>query len=232
VSFGPDGYLYVAFGDGGSAGDPLGHGQNRMTLLGALLRLDVNGGAPYAIPPGNPFANGVQGRPEIWAYGLRNPWRFAHDPEDGLLYIADVGQGAREEVNIVSDGAAGLNYGWDVMEGNGCFQAAACDMAGLTLPELVYPHGGGSGRGCSVTGGVVYRGAAIPDLDGWYLYGDFCEGWVRALRFAGGDVAYEGEIVPPGLGGITSFGTVGGGVAYVLLQDGGIYRYIAKNDGP
>jgi len=226
VSFGPDGYLYIALGDGGGAGDPGGHGQNRTTLLGALLRIDVDGGAPYAIPPGNPFANGVGGRPEIWGYGLRNPWRYAHDSVGGALYIADVGQGVVEEVNVVPATSAGLNFGWNVMEGDRCYGAGSCDSSGLTLPALVYPHGSGSGRGCSITGGVVYRGAEIPGLVGWYLYGDFCGGWVRALRFASGSVQDDGEVIAPGLGGITSFGVDGAGEVYVMIQGGRVYRFV------
>ncbi|MEX1259208.1 MAG: PQQ-dependent sugar dehydrogenase [Gemmatimonadota bacterium] len=233
ISFGPDGYLYVALGDGGGAGDPGENGQNRMTLLGSLLRLDLDGAAPYSIPPGNPFANGAQGRPEIWAYGLRNPWRFAHDPPSGLLYIADVGQGEREEVNVVSEDAAAVNYGWNIMEGESCYASASCNQAGLTLPKLAYSHGSGSGRGCSVTGGYVYRGAEIPGLVGWYLYADYCGGWVRALRYENGAVEDDGEVVPPGLGGITSFGVDGAGEVYLLVQDGRVLRFeAASGNGP
>jgi hypothetical protein len=214
ISFGPDGYLYIALGDGGGAGDPDGNGQNRMTLLGSLLRLDVDGAAPYSIPSGNPFANGAQGRPEIWAYGLRNPWRFAHDPPSGLLYIADVGQGEREEVNVGSGDAAGVNYGWNIMEGEGCYASASCNQTGLTLPELAYSHGSGSGRGCSVTGGYVYRGQVLRALRGRYFYGDYCAGDIWTLHRDGAQ--WQNELfLEPGIR-ITSFGVDAQGELYVL----------------
>lgn len=174
LAFGPDGYLYIGLGDGGSGGDPQGNGQNPRTLLGKLLRIDVESGAePYAIPKDNPFGN------EIWALGLRNPWRFAFDRTTGDLYIADVGQNAYEEVNFQPAGRGGQNYGWNVMEGMHCFRGASCDRKGLTDPVAEYRNGSGN---CSITGGYVYRGAQYPSLRGVYVYGDFCSGQLWGLR--------------------------------------------------
>lgn len=232
VSFGPDGYLYVALGDGGSTGDPQGHGQNTATLLGSILRLNVDEGEPYTIPADNPFADGVQGRAEIWAWGLRNPWRFSHDAASGTLFIADVGQNRWEEVNIALAALGGVNYGWNVLEGTECFDTATCDAAGTMLPALVYPHGDGSGRGCSVSGGQVYRGADVPLLHGWYLYADYCSGWIRGLRWTGTTVLEDRELLPPGIGSITSFGRDGRGELYVLTQAGTIYRIVTATDLP
>lgn len=172
--FGPDRLLYIGSGDGGSAGDPLGNGQNTASLLGKILRLDVLSGTAPAIPAGNPFGS------EVWAYGLRNPWRFSFDRQTGDLYVADVGQDTREEINFQSAGSgAGGNYGWNVMEGSLCYLAPGlCSSAGLTLPVVEYGHTVGN---CSVTGGFVYRGS-IPSLRGTYLYGDFCSGMIWGLR--------------------------------------------------
>lgn len=218
ILFGPDGYLYVAMGDGGSGGDPHGHGQNPATLLGALLRLDVDGGSPYAIPPDNPYAAGG-GRPEIWAIGLRNPWRIAFDPPTGTLWIADVGQGAREEVNAVAADRAGLNYGWNVFEGTSCFREP-CDPAGMTMPVHEYPHP----DGCSITGGFVYRGSALPALTGHYLYSDYCAGWVRSLRLLDGAAVEHRDWNIAGLSQVTSFGTDRAGEAYLATGDGKVLR--------
>ncbi len=164
LAFGPDGDLYVATGDGGSAGDPMGNGQNLDTLLGKLLRIDVDertDGLEYAIPPDNPFADRDGARPEIWAYGLRNPWRFSFDLETGDLWIGDVGQGSFEEIDHVASTDAGLNFGWSVMEGDACFEPlTGCDESGITLPVAVYDHG----LGCSVTGGFVYRGDSMAGV--------------------------------------------------------------------
>lgn len=180
LSFGPDGYLYVGMGDGGSGGDPLNNGQTPGTLLGKLLRIDVESGAvPYGIPPTNPFLGMAAYRPEIWALGLRNPWRFSFDRLTGDLYIGDVGQGAVEEVDVQQAGSpGGQNYGWNIMEGGGCYNSAPCNAAGLTLPIATYDHT----QGCSITGGMVYRGSAFPGLQGTYFFGDFCNGRVWGLR--------------------------------------------------
>jgi glucose/arabinose dehydrogenase len=221
--FGPDGMLYLGTGDGGGAGDVPNNAQNIEVLLGKLLRLDV-AALPYTIPAGNPFV-GRAGSDEIWAYGLRNPWRFAFDvPPDGTtpkLYIADVGQGAREEVNVVDAQAAGRNYGWRVMEGTQCYNpSSGCSQTGFTLPVLDYDHG----QGCSITGGFVYRGAAIPEVRGHYFYSDYCSGWLRSFRLSGG-VAVEQREWPIGdIGNVTSFGVDAAGELYVLSSNGRVYR--------
>jgi glucose/arabinose dehydrogenase len=225
IAFGSDGMLYIALGDGGGAGDPGQHGQNENTLLGALLRIDINGAAPYAIPAGNPYASGG-GRGEIWAIGLRNPWRFSFDHERGLIYIADVGQNRREEVNVQPAAAAGLNYGWNRMEGTACYPAgSSCNPAGLVLPAIEYEN---PAVGCSVTGGYVYRGARIPALRGHYLYGDYCRGWIRSFHYTDdGRVVNEQEL-GTGLGNITSFGRDAGGEIYVLTAGGRVLRLDAR----
>jgi glucose/arabinose dehydrogenase len=182
VAFGPDGDLYVAFGDGGSGGDPMGNGQNLDTLLGKLLRIDVDhpsGGRPYGIPADNPFAKRSGARPEIWAFGLRNPWRFSFDRLTHDLWIGDVGQGEHEEIDHVPAGAGGQNFGWNIMEGPACFEpSTGCDRSGLTLPVASYTHAEGN---CTVIGGYVYRGSAFRILRGGYLYADFCAGKVWLL---------------------------------------------------
>ncbi len=218
--FGPDGMLYVGMGDGGSGGDPHGHGQNKGTLLGALLRIDVDGGDPYAIPPDNPYAGESAARGEIWAIGLRNPWRFAFDPPANRLYIADVGQNRYEEVNVAAADAPGLNYGWNIMEGAHCYPGGSCDRDGLVLPALEYTHD----DGCSVTGGLVYRGAAIPSLVGHYLYADYCAGWIRSFRYDGTAAADRRELIAGGAGSILSFGQDAAGEVYVLSSNGRVYR--------
>lgn len=233
LAFGPDGYLYVGLGDGGGGGDPNGNGQSLATLLGKLLRIDLNGGTPYAVPPDNPFAAaaGPATRGEIWSYGLRNPWRFSFDRLTHDLYIGDVGQDAHEEIDVApapgGGGGGGLNFGWNRMEGAHCYPPTAgdaCDRAGLTLPVVDYDHG----QGCSVTGGYVYRGAAIPDLQGVYLYGDYCQGFVRSFRFAGGQATdqRDWQALRPG-GNVTSFGEDAAGEVYVLTAQGGVYRIVS-----
>jgi glucose/arabinose dehydrogenase len=187
LAFGPDGYLYIGTGDGGGAGDQYGNGQNGQTLLGAMLRLDVDGDQAYTIPEDNPFAGEPGVRDEIWALGLRNPWRYSFDRLTGDLYIADVGQNMYEEVNFQPAGEpGGRNYGWPMMEGLHCFPAdRPCERAGLTLPVREYDHT----QGCSVTGGYVYRGQEFPLLAGVYLFGDYCSGriWGLAPSGDGGD---------------------------------------------
>jgi hypothetical protein len=221
IAFAPDGMLHIALGDGGSGGDPLGHGQNTTTLLGALLRIDVDTGDPYAIPPDNPFPNGANGRPEIWAWGLRNPWRFSFDRETSDLYIADVGQNDWEEINVVPAATPGINYGWNRMEGRHCFGASNCGTAGLTLPVFEYPSSGGA---CSVTGGYVYRGAAIPDARGHYFFADYCEGRLRSFRVAAGQAVDSRTWDVGRLGAVTSFGEDGIGELYVVTAEGVLYR--------
>lgn len=216
--FGPDDMLYVSVGDGGSAGDPDGNGQNPATLLGSILRLDVDGDPPYAIPPDNPFAGDDSRRGEIWLWGLRNPWRMAFDRSSGRLYVADVGQARREEVTVVGPDAGGANLGWDVTEGTLCFEDPGCATAGLTLPQLEYDHG----DGCSITGGHVYRGP-IAGIRGHYFYSDFCEGWLRSFRFVDGAAAERTEWDVPRVGNVTSFGEDAEGELYLLTTDA-VYR--------
>jgi glucose/arabinose dehydrogenase len=177
--FGPDGFLYIGMGDGGSADDPHGNGQRLNTLLAKLLRIDVDGGRPYGIPEDNPFVERSDARPEIWAYGLRNPWRLAFDRATGDLWIGDVGQGEQEEIDLARVGhRGGLNYGWNVMEGTECFSPPdGCDPEGLVRPVAVYP----TSLGCAVIGGHVYRGARFPVLQGGYFFADFCAGVVFAM---------------------------------------------------
>jgi glucose/arabinose dehydrogenase len=179
LAFGPDGMLYLGLGDGGSGGDPLRAGQDTTTLLGKLLRLDVSA-SPYAIPDDNPFAQGG-GEPEIWALGLRNPWRFSFDPPTGDLWIADVGQNRTEEVNrLAGNRPAGADFGWSTLEGDRCFRQEGCDRSGAVPPLATYDHDEGLGQ--SVTGGYVYRGEALPALQGAYVFGDFVGGTVMAVR--------------------------------------------------
>jgi glucose/arabinose dehydrogenase len=181
LAFGPDRYLYIASGDGGSGGDPENHAQSKGDLLGKILRLDVDAASPYAVPASNPFVGQAGVRTEIWTLGLRNPWRFSFDRGSGELFIADVGQGTWEEINVQPAASpGGENYGWRLMEGAHCYNpATGCDPGGLTYPALEYPHTGGN---CSVTGGYRYRGSAFPFLDGMYLFGDFCTGVIWGGR--------------------------------------------------
>ncbi|HEV2132601.1 MAG TPA: PQQ-dependent sugar dehydrogenase [Longimicrobiaceae bacterium] len=223
IKFGPDGMLYVGMGDGGSGGDPLGHGQNRGTLLGALLRIDVSRGDPYAIPPDNPFVGQSGARGEIWAYGLRNPWRFSFDRQTGQLYLADVGQNAIEEVNVVGGSEAGLNYGWSVMEGSQCYGASSCNSQGMVLPVIEY---GTRSEGCAVTGGYVYRGRAIPGIAGHYFYGDYCRGWIRSFRYANGQAAQQRSWELDEVGNILSFGEDAAGELYLLSANGRVYQFV------
>ena len=218
-----DGTLWAGIGDGGSAGDPPGNAQNLGVLLGKIIRIDprAGGGRPYRIPPGNPFAGRAGARPEIWAYGLRNPWRFSFDPANGDLWIGDVGQGAWEEVDHAPGSAGGRNYGWDKREGTDEFEGAR--PQGAIDPVLEYQH---AGAACSITGGVVYRGSRIPGLRGAYLYGDYCAGWVRGLRLSGEKVSDRRDFglnVP----GIASFGVDQAGELYALSLGGEIFRIAA-----
>jgi glucose/arabinose dehydrogenase len=214
LTFGPDGMLYAGLGDGGGGGDPLGNGQNFNALLGSLLRIDVDNGDPYAIPATNPFVGLPNRRGEIWAKGLRNPWRYAFDAPTGLLYIADVGQGLYEEVNVEPASTGGLNYGWNIMEGASCYNAATCNQTGLTLPILVYDHN----PACSITGGYVYRGSAIPALSGHYFYSDYCAGFLKSFRYLNG-VAVDQTDWALDLGNVTSFGLDFAGEMYILSGD-------------
>jgi glucose/arabinose dehydrogenase len=223
LAFGPDGYLYIGLGDGGSAGDPQGNGQNLGTVLGSILRIDVSVlsiAGDYAIPADNPFVGTLGARPEIWAFGLRNPWRFSFDLETGLLWAGDVGQSSWEEIDIISKGA---NYGWNIMEGLHCYSpATGCDPSGLTLPLVEYDHSQGR---CSVTGGYVYRGDQITSLQGYYIYGDYCSGDIWALAYDGNVVIENILLVDSGLN-ITSFGEDLAGNLYILDRGGGIYTLV------
>jgi glucose/arabinose dehydrogenase len=225
LAFGPDGYLYIGMGDGGSGGDPQGNGQRLDTLLGKLLRIDVESGArTYAVPHTNPFLGRSGARPEIWAYGLRNPWRFSFDRKNGELAIADVGQNDYEEVNIIpASSKGGENYGWNTMEGLHCFRRRTCDSAGLVLPVAEYDHR----QGCSVTGGMVYRGTAYPGLAGTYFYGDFCSGRIWGLRKQG-ERWNAVKVADTGLS-ISTFGEDEAGELYVAdYRSGGIFRLEAQ----
>ena len=229
LSFGPDGYLYAATGDGGGAGDPSGNAQNTNLLLGKMLRLDVNASSiaqPYAIPASNPFVNMAGRRAEIWAYGLRNPWRYAFDTTAQLLYIADVGQGQREEVNVAPVGTAGNNYGWDIMEGTQCYDSASCSQAGLVLPKVEYGHD--SAGGCSITGGYVYRGTALPELAGHYLYSDYCSGWLKSFTYSNGSASAVTDWSITNVGNILSFGQDAQKELYMLSSSGKVYRIVRK----
>ncbi len=222
LAFGPDGQLYAGTGDGGGAGDPSGNGQNLAVLLGKLLRLDVSHASaaqPYAIPADNPFTNQAGRRGEIWAYGLRNPWRYAFD--GGTLYIADVGQDLHEEVDVVSAAQGGLNFGWNLMEGNSCYASTSCNQAGLTLPVLDYDHS----QGCSITGGYVYRGSALPALQGRYFYSDYCGGWLRSFSYRNGLPTDPISWPVDKIGPVLSFGQDAQKELYLLSSDGGkVYR--------
>jgi glucose/arabinose dehydrogenase len=220
IDFGSDGYLWIGFGDGGGANDRYRQGQRADTLLGAMVRIDVDGGDPYAVPTDNPFADGVDGAPEVWATGVRNPWRWSFDGE--RIYIGDVGQNEREEISVADVAEGGLNYGWPIMEATACFQRSGCDQTGLVLPVIEYRHG----EGCSVTGGYVYRGSAIPELEGHYFYGDYCRGWVRsALIDESGNVVESIEWSPPAtLPSLTSFGIDADGELYATTVNGTVWR--------
>jgi glucose/arabinose dehydrogenase len=221
LAFGPDGYLWIGLGDGGSGGDPHGNGQNPNALLGKVLRIDVEG-EPYAIPPDNPFAGG-DGAPEVALVGLRNPWRFSFDRVTGLLWIGDVGQNAAEEIDRVDPVAdAGANLGWNVMEGSLCFAQADCSTDGHTLPIVEY----GRDLGCSVTGGYVYRGEAIGDLRGWYLFSDYCSGILFGVPSDAAGVVAPRALLETGLS-VSTFGEGPDGELYVADLEGSIYRIVA-----
>lgn len=225
VGFGPDGLLYAGVGDGGSGGDPNGNGQNRNVLLGKLLRLDVNGAGQASVPADNPFVGQAGVRPEIWSYGLRNPWRFSFDRVTGDLYIGDVGQNSREEIDVSTDQTdfgRGLNYGWKIMEGTACFSpSVGCNKTGLIQPILDYGHD----DGCSVTGGYVYRGSLAPALRGHYFYADYCNGWVRSFLLQGKQVSQplDWASLRPG-DQITSFGEDAKGELYIVVSSGRVFR--------
>jgi glucose/arabinose dehydrogenase len=228
IAFGPDGYLWIGMGDGGASGDRFGNGQNPQTLLGKMLRINVNSDPdePYTIPADNPWVaadwNGQDVRNEIWAVGLRNPWRWSFDRQTNDLWIADVGQNMIEEINVVpsATNTGGLNFGWPIMEGKSCFQMDNCDQTGLTLPVTDYRHEGN----CSVTGGYVYRGQAHPAWNGVYFYGDYCSGRLWALAPDGSGGWTTVELAQQSVA-LSSFGEDEAGELYVTDLSGGVvYR--------
>jgi cysteine-rich repeat protein len=231
--FGPDGYLYIFSGDGGSGGDPMGNGQNLNTRLGKILRIDVDSGSPFGIPLTNPFV-GFPGLDEIWAYGMRNPWRNSFDRATGDLYIGDVGQNLYEEVDFQPAASpGGQNYGWNIMEGLHCFNPpSGCDMTGLTLPIHEHPHGSGPVCGGSITGGYVYRGCKMPDLQGTYFYGDYCLQFVHTFKVVGGVAMGDQDVTPQlesggvDITGITSFGEDARGELYICNQSGEVFKIV------
>ena len=227
LAFGPDGCLYAGIGDGGGSGDPNGNAQNTNSLLGKILRLDPETGS--ACGTDNPFATGTGGAPEVWSFGLRNPWRFSFDRSTGVLYIGDVGQDQREEVDAVvgPNAGQGVNFGWNIMEGFACFNPpSGCNSSGLTPPILDYSHDAGA---CSVTGGYVYRGTLNPAVNGSYFYADYCAGFVRSFQLQGGRPSSQNTwpLLSPG-GQITSFGEDARGELYILTQTGGLSRIVAN----
>jgi glucose/arabinose dehydrogenase len=226
--FGPGGELWVSIGDGGGIGDPHGYGQNPRRLEGTILRLDV-GPSLYEIPADNPFVGSGRGRPEVWAYGLRNPWRISIDEESELLFVPDVGQDDFEEINVVDWRDGGLNFGWSITEGSGCYQATSCDTEGVTPPLYEYAH---EGNGCAIVGGQVYRGSAIPELDGQYFFGDFCGGWVRSLEYADGEIVSTTAWSDLGTHRLlTSIGTDSDGELYLMTLDGELWKIVPVREG-
>ncbi len=222
VVFGSDGYLYISFGDGGSGGDPYNNGQNLQTFLGKILRIDVNsanGNLNYSIPSSNPFAGNISGyKEEIFAYGLRNPWRFSFDFTTNKLWCADVGQNQWEEIDTIQNGK---NYGWRIMEGKHCYNPPSdCDTSGLTLPIWEYDHSSGN---CSITGGFVYRGNSVPELIGKYIYADYCTSNIWALDANGTSIENKFLLKAPGR--ITAFGVDQKNELYLCNFDGNIYKF-------
>jgi glucose/arabinose dehydrogenase len=230
LAFGADGYLYAGTGDGGGHGDPNANAQNLDSLLGKLLRLKVDDViAPlYNVPADNPFVGQPGKRGEIWAYGLRNPWRFAFDQASSSLYIADVGEDKKEEVNVVATSLKPVNYGWNIMEGSSCFNAASCAQQGINLPVFEYDHGTNNANGCSITGGFVYRGAALPELAGRYLYSDYCKGYLKSFLYSNGAVSESKDWAVGDIGQVPGFGQDSAGELYVLSSAGKVYQIIKK----
>lgn len=223
IAFGPDGYLYIGFGDGGGGGDPRENGQDTSTLLGAILRLDVDSASPYSIPPDNPFASGG-GRPEIYAYGLRNPWRWSFDTATGELWLGDVGQSSFEEINLIVNGG---NFGWDCYEANTPYELTGCPTASqLIFPVAEY----GRTDGVSVTGGYVYRGNMIPALQGVYLFGDFGFGTIWGLFPQSGNT-YSRQVMADAGFSISSFGQANDGELYIVDYGGRLFRILSGNPG-
>jgi glucose/arabinose dehydrogenase len=229
LAFGADGMLYVGVGDGISGGDPFGNAQNLGLLLGKILRLDVDRALPYAVPRDNPFVGVAAARPEIWAYGLRNPWRFSFVRDTGDLVIGDAGEDRVEEIDVGSGArGGGENYGWNIMEGTLCFSPdTGCPAAGLTPPVLEYDHD----EGCVVIGGITYDGCRMPALRGTYFYSDYCTSFVRSFRMENGqavDRRDRTDALGGGLDNVTSFGVDGEGEIHILDEDGEIYKIVPE----
>lgn len=244
IHFGPDGFLWVSSGDGADARN---QGQDPHTMFAALLRIDVDTGDPYGIPADNPFVDGAEGAPEVWAYGLRNPWRFSIDPVDGMVYIGDVGQSDWELINAVPiDEGGGYNFGWANVEGPRCFFESDCDPDDYTRAVVEFenmarnPDDPTHPTGCSVTGGVVYRGSEIPELQGHYFYSDWCGGWIRSFRYEDGQLTEERDwsdgfgdtsemhcSAPPSLC-INSFGIGGDGEVYFVTHTGYVVKLVPR----
>ncbi|HYN82435.1 MAG TPA: PQQ-dependent sugar dehydrogenase [Gemmatimonadaceae bacterium] len=240
VKFGSDGMLYIGTGDGGNTRKLSRNAQDPRSLLGKILRLDVDDEAGYTIPAGNAFRTPEGGRPEIWARGLRNPWRFAFDSATGAAYVADVGQYHREEVNVIASDRGGANFGWNMMEAGACYEAFGkarvgtmywkltrvfgriplCGTSGLVLPAVEYAH---SVKGCAVIGGAVYRGRRVPVLAGHYMFSDFCGQWLRTFRYANGSAGEKREWKVGDIGQVVSFGEDGAGEMYIIA-DKGVFR--------
>jgi glucose/arabinose dehydrogenase len=231
LAFGPDGYLYIGTGDGGSSGDPGNRGQRTDTLLGKMLRIDVNGTTSsrnYRVPSSNPYV-GKTGWDEIWSRGLRNPWRFSFDRATGTLWIGDVGQDDFEEINRATNTGTsatrgrGANYGWRVLEGRHCYNpSSGCNRSGKHVPVVEYAHN----EGCSVTAGYVYRGSRVPALANRYIFGDYCSGTIWAISAIAGIPATKGVVLSTSMH-ISSFGEDGSGELYVVDHDGAFYKFVA-----
>jgi glucose/arabinose dehydrogenase len=231
IAFGPDGFLYLALGDtltgDQSSALPSSPAQDSSSLHGKMLRIDVDQGSPYAVPPDNPFVGRPGWRPEIWSLGLRNPWRWSFDRNTGEIFLGDVGEHVMEEIDRESAGNGGQNYGWPLMEGTRCYRPAiGCVQTGLATPIFTYNHG----PACSLTGGYVYRGEELPELRGTYFYGDYCAGWVRSFRVTPNGPVPELEALSSPLinDNVVSFGEDADGEVYVVMASGRIYRIEAK----
>lgn len=219
LGFDPEGRLWIGLGDGGVAAN----GQDSTTLLGSMLRIDPDGGTPYAVPPDNPFV-GETGRNEVFAHGLRNPWRFAFDRSRRLLYVADVGQNDWEEVSVIPADSGGVNFGWDIMEGTHCYPSDPCDTSGLLLPAVEYSQD----EGCAIIGGEVYRGGAIPELAGHYFYADFCTFRLRSFVYEGGEAREQRSWDVGDPGRPLGFGRDSSGEVYLLVEGGTVYRLVQE----
>ena len=229
IAFGPDGNMWVSIGDGGNSAERAANGQNPTTLKAAILRIN-DSRHPYGIPEDNPFVGTDQGAPEVWGYGVRNPWRISIHHETGQLYLPDVGHYDSEEINVVDLDEGGLNFGWPIVEGTVCFDADTCDPSGTRVPDYEYLH---KGYGCAVVGGLVYRGPRMPELHGHYFFGDFCLGWVRSLQFDEDSKVEVHDWEPDlgRLGRVTSFGTDEQGELLVTSFDGELWQLVPDRDG-